>query len=76
MRTTDESCIVIIVVRAVRVAQEKTLTVAAMVVVLDLGRKPMQAFAEERNAGESNQQEAAQKTSILLPHETGRIARS
>lgn len=66
MRMTDESFIVITVVRAVSAARAKTHTMAVVVVVVfDLGRQPMQAFAEERNAGENNQQEVAQKSPIL-----------
>jgi len=60
-----ERCIVTVAVRAMNVARAKTHTMAVMVVVLGLRCQPMQAFAEERNAGESNQQEVAQKSPIL-----------
>jgi predicted kinase len=61
---TDESFILMIVLRAMYVARAKTHTMAVVVVVFGLGRQPMQPFAEERNAGESDQQDEAQKSSI------------
>ena len=65
MRMTDESFIAVLTLPAMTVALAKTYTVAVVVVVFGLGRQPMQAFAEERNAGESDQQEVAQKSLIL-----------
>lgn len=58
-------CVVIIVVRVMRVVCVGAETMAVMVMMLGLGRQPMQALAKQRNAGERDQQEAAQKSSIL-----------
>jgi hypothetical protein len=55
--------IVVIVRRAVH--DNADAVTVTMIVVLVLGRQPMQAFAEKRDADESRQQKEAQKSSIL-----------
>jgi hypothetical protein len=55
---------VINIVRAMQVACESTETTTVMVMMLGLGRQPMQPFAKKRNAGKGDQQEAAQKSPI------------
>jgi hypothetical protein len=56
--------VVIVVPRVVRDDAE-TMPMMVMMMVPGLGGQPMQAFAEERNAGESSQHEIAQSSSIL-----------
>ena len=56
--------VVIVVPRVVR-DDTDTMTMVVMMMVPGLGGEPMQAFAEERNAGESRQHEIAQSSSIL-----------
>jgi hypothetical protein len=58
-------CIVITVVRAMRFVCVRAEPMAVMVMMFGLGSQPMQPFAEERDAGESDQQEIAQNSSIL-----------
>ena len=55
--------VVIIVPGVVRDACDdaETMTMVMVMVLPGLRGQPMQAFAEERNAGESNQQEVAQE---------------
>jgi hypothetical protein len=47
--------VVIVVPRAVRGVRNHAYTVTMVMMVFGLRRQPMQAFAEERDAGESRQ---------------------